>query len=164
MSYTVELGYNVKPKKLCRYKRVSLNARRMMKVTEKHFNTKFRPADILLVCLCLCLCYNLFYYKLQLKFRNNKNYSSVTLNLYTSLRYKHINFQLQFKKRTKTNTKNLFYSRSFCSKRFWFRFPTSFGSQHLRDHIQNTYPLFLPFSVSRNNLTFSSALKTFLCS
>jgi len=52
----------------------------MVKVKEKYLKTKYRPASIFLT---LALFY--FKFKLHLKFRNNKNYSSVIVNFHTGL-------------------------------------------------------------------------------
>jgi len=53
----------------------------MVKVKEKYFKTKYRPASILLNFSAM----NYFKFKLHLKFRNNKNYSTVIVNFHTGL-------------------------------------------------------------------------------
>ena len=55
-----------RPNTLCRYKRVSLLARCMLKVKEKYFKTKYRPAGILRNVNSAMY----FKFKLQFKFRN----------------------------------------------------------------------------------------------
>jgi hypothetical protein len=53
----------------------------MVKSKEKYFKTKYRLAGILLsVKAMIC-----FKFKLHLKFRNNKIYSSIIVNFLTSL-------------------------------------------------------------------------------
>ena len=53
----------------------------MVKVKENYFKTKYLPADILLnVNAVICL-----KFKLQLEFRNNKNYSYIIVNFHTGL-------------------------------------------------------------------------------
>jgi hypothetical protein len=55
--------------------------------------TKYRPAGIVLTtnAMISLKC------KLQLKFRNNKNYSSITVNLYTGSHKKYINLYLRIR-------------------------------------------------------------------
>ena len=67
--------------KLCHYKRTSLQVRCMVKVTEKYFKTKYRHAGLLLHVNAKIY----FKFKLQLKFINNKNYSSVIVNFHRGL-------------------------------------------------------------------------------
>jgi hypothetical protein len=56
----------------------------MVKVKEKYFNTKARPTGILLNVNAMIY----FKFKLQLEFRNNKNYSYIIVNFHTVLCYK----------------------------------------------------------------------------
>ena len=68
------------PNKLCCCERVSPKVRCVIKVKENYLKT-CRPAGILLnVNAMIC-----FRFKLQLQFRNNKNYSSVIVNFHTGL-------------------------------------------------------------------------------
>jgi hypothetical protein len=53
----------------------------MVKVKEKYFKTKYWPADILVNVDAVIY----LRFKLQLKFRNNKNYSSIIVNFHTVL-------------------------------------------------------------------------------
>jgi len=53
----------------------------MVKVKEEHFKTKYRHAGILLYVSTMIY----FKFKLQLRFRNNKNYSSIIVNFHTGL-------------------------------------------------------------------------------
>jgi len=62
--------------KMCRYKQVPLLAKCMSKVNEKYFKTKYRHADILLNVNGMIY----IHFKLQLKFVNGKNYSSINVN------------------------------------------------------------------------------------
>ena len=52
--------------KLCLYKRMSLEARCRVKVKEKYFKTKYRPADVLLNVNATMY----FKLKLEIKYRN----------------------------------------------------------------------------------------------
>jgi len=53
----------------------------MVKVKEEHFKTKYSPAGILLNVSTMIY----FKFKLQLKFRNNKIYSSIIVSFCTGL-------------------------------------------------------------------------------
>jgi len=54
----------------------------MAEVKETFFKTKYRPVDILHDVNATIY----FKFKLQFKFRNNKNYSYIILNFHTGLR------------------------------------------------------------------------------
>jgi len=70
---------------LCRYKRGSLKARYMGKVKERYFTLKIQPEGTLLnVCTVI-----FFRSGLQLKLRNNKDFSSVIVNFLHSFTLKH---------------------------------------------------------------------------
>jgi hypothetical protein len=56
----------------------------MVKVKEKYFKTKYRPVGVLLKCLH----YDYFKLGLQLKFRENKCYSSIIVNFHAGLHWK----------------------------------------------------------------------------
>ena len=74
--------------KLCCFKRVSLYVKCTLKVKEKYFKTKYRPASILRnVNIMIYL-----KFKLQLKYRN-KTYSSITVNFHTT---QYNNLKLKF--------------------------------------------------------------------
>jgi hypothetical protein len=53
----------------------------MVNVKEKYFKTKYRPAGILHNVNAMTY----FIFKLELKFKNNKNYSSINVNFHTGL-------------------------------------------------------------------------------
>jgi len=53
----------------------------MEKVKEKYYKTKYTPAGIFPSVNAMIY----FKFKLQLKFRNNKNYSSIGINFHTGL-------------------------------------------------------------------------------
>jgi hypothetical protein len=57
----------------------------VVNVKEKYFNTQYRPADILLNVNGMIY----FKFGLQLKFRNNENYTSLIVNFHTCLLQKY---------------------------------------------------------------------------
>jgi hypothetical protein len=61
--------------------KVLLSVRCMVKEKEKYFKAKYRPADILLNINAM----RYFKLELQLKFRDNKNYFSITVKFHTHL-------------------------------------------------------------------------------
>jgi hypothetical protein len=76
---TLSKGPNI----LCRYKRVSLSVGCMVKVKERYFKIKYRPAGILFNVNGMIYCK----FKLQLKFINKK-YSPLIANFHAGLRFK----------------------------------------------------------------------------
>ena len=80
------------PNKLHHYKQESLWVRCVVKLKEKYFKTKYRPAGILLNVNAMIQ----FTFKFQLRFRNNKNCSSIIMNFHTHYHNKYINLQLKF--------------------------------------------------------------------
>ena len=87
----VQPGYNIiqGTNKLCCYKRVSLYVKCKLKVKEKYFKTKRRPAGILLnINIMIYL-----KFKLQLKYRK-KNFPSIIVNFHTT---QYINGKLKFR-------------------------------------------------------------------
>jgi hypothetical protein len=64
-----------------------------MKVKEKYFKAKCRPAGILFNVNGVTY----FKFELQLKFINNTYYSYITVNFHTGLRSKYLNLNLAFR-------------------------------------------------------------------
>jgi len=72
-----------------------------MKVEEKYFRTKFRPAIILLSVNGMAY----FKLKIQLKYKNNKYYSYIIVNFRTGLCSKYFNVNLKFRTNKSCNQK-----------------------------------------------------------
>lgn len=123
---------------------------------------------------------NYFKFELQLKFRKNKNYSSVIVNFFTGVPFKKkVNLWLKFREK-KINMKEdrvavtffrfskSLYSHSVLFEHIYIIILVPFSEivctvEYTRSNFRHTSAFIFQFSGSRNILTFFSILENFCC-